>query len=35
VVWIDAGDARFNRASGILMTDLNRTDLHQMADERL
>jgi hypothetical protein len=34
VVWIDAGDARFNRASGILMTDLDRTDLHQMADER-
>jgi multidrug efflux pump subunit AcrA (membrane-fusion protein) len=34
VVWIDAADARFNRANGILMTDLNRADLHQMADER-
>lgn len=34
VVWIDAGDARFNRADGILMTDLDRNDLHQMADER-
>lgn len=35
VVWIDAADARFNRMDGILMTDLNRTDLRQMADERL
>jgi multidrug efflux pump subunit AcrA (membrane-fusion protein) len=35
VVWIDSSDARFNRSSGILMTDLDRTDLHQMADERL
>lgn len=34
-VWIDASDARFNRADGILMTDLDRDDLHQMADERL
>lgn len=34
VVWIDAADARFNRADGILMTDLDRTDLHEMADER-
>ena len=34
VVWIDAADARFNRADGILMTDLNRTDLREMADER-
>lgn len=34
MVWIDAGDARFNRASGILMTDLDRSDLHEMADER-
>lgn len=34
MVWIDADDARFNRADGILMTDLNRADLHQMADER-
>ena len=35
VVWIDAADARFNRGDGILMTDLGRTDLRQMADERL
>ena len=34
VVWIDAADVRFNRANGIVMTDLNRADLHQMADER-
>lgn len=34
-VWIDATDARFNRSDNILMTDLNRADLHQMADERL
>jgi hypothetical protein len=34
MVWIDAADARFNRADGILMTDLNRADLHLMADER-
>ena len=34
MVWIDAADARFNRTDGILMTDLNRTDLHEMADER-
>jgi hypothetical protein len=34
MVWIDAADARFNRTDGILMTDLNRSDLHQMADER-
>ncbi|MGH9611877.1 MAG: hypothetical protein ACRD4P_02220 [Bryobacteraceae bacterium] len=33
-VWIDAADARFNRTDGILMTDLDRADLHQMADER-
>ena len=34
LVWIDASDARFNRTDGILMTDLNQSDLHQMADER-
>jgi hypothetical protein len=34
MVWIDAADARFNRTDGVLMTDLDRTDLHQMADER-
>jgi hypothetical protein len=32
MVWIDAADARFNRTDGILMTDLNRNDLRQMAD---
>ena len=35
VVWIDESDVRFNRRDGIIMTDLDRTDLHQMADERL
>jgi multidrug efflux pump subunit AcrA (membrane-fusion protein) len=34
MVWIDAADARFNRTDGVLMTDLDRTDLRQMADER-
>jgi hypothetical protein len=34
MVWIDAADARFNRTDGILMTDLDRSDLHQMSDER-
>jgi multidrug efflux pump subunit AcrA (membrane-fusion protein) len=34
-VWIDASDARFNRADGILMTDLDRQDLHEMAEEKL
>jgi hypothetical protein len=34
MVWIDANDARFNRTDGVLMTDLDRTDLHEMADER-
>jgi hypothetical protein len=32
MVWIDAADARFNRTDGILMTDLDRNDLRQMAD---
>jgi len=35
VVWIDAGDIRYNRADGIVMTNLDRNDLHHMADERL
>jgi hypothetical protein len=35
VVWIDAGDIRYNRADGIVMTNLDRSDLHHMADERL
>ena len=35
IVWIDAGDVRYNRADGIVMTDLDRADLRHMADERL
>jgi hypothetical protein len=35
VVWIDSGDIRYNRADGIVMTNLDRSDLHHMADERL
>jgi hypothetical protein len=35
VVWIDSGDIRYNRADGIVMTNLDRGDLHHMADERL
>ncbi len=35
VVWIDTGDIRYNRADGIVMTNLDRGDLHHMADERL
>ena len=35
IVWIDAGDARHNRADGIVMTNLNRADLRHMADERI
>lgn len=35
VVWIDTGDVRYNRADGIVMTDLDSADLHHMADERL
>lgn len=35
VVWIDAADVRYNRADGIVMTNLDRNDLHHMADERL
>jgi hypothetical protein len=35
VVWIDSADIRYNRADGIVMTNLDRTDLHHMADERL
>jgi hypothetical protein len=35
VVWIDAQDVRYNRADGIVMTDLESSDLHHMADERL
>jgi hypothetical protein len=35
IVWIDAADVRYNRADGIVMTDLEPRDLHHMADERL
>jgi len=35
IVWIDASDVRYNRADGIVMTDLEPSDLHHMADERL
>ena len=35
IVWIDAADIRYNRADGVLMTDLEAGDLHHMADERL
>jgi hypothetical protein len=35
VVWIDSADIRYNRADGIVMTNLDRGDLHHMADERL
>jgi hypothetical protein len=35
VVWIDQADVRFDRQDRIVMTNLDRTDLHAMADERL
>lgn len=35
IVWIDAQDVRYNRADGIVMTNLDAGDLHHMADERL
>lgn len=35
VVWIDSQDIRFNRADGVVMTDLRFDDLRHMADERL
>jgi hypothetical protein len=35
VVWIDSHDVRFNRADGVVMTDLRFDDLRHMADERL
>jgi hypothetical protein len=34
IVWIDASDVRYNRADGIVMTNLDRADLSHMADER-
>jgi len=35
VVWIDQADIRYDRADGIVMTNLDRTDLRHMADERV
>ncbi|HEY4076644.1 MAG TPA: PRC-barrel domain-containing protein [Rhizomicrobium sp.] len=35
IVWIDTADVRYNRADGIVMTNLDVNDLHHMADERL
>jgi hypothetical protein len=35
VVWIDRADIRYDRADGVVMTNLDSRDLHQMADERL
>jgi len=35
IVWIDASDVRYNRADGIVMTNLDRADLRHMADERV
>jgi hypothetical protein len=35
VVWIDSSDIRYNRTDGVLMTNLEASDLHHMADERL
>lgn len=35
IVWIDTADVRYNRADGVVMTNLNRTDLYLMADQRL
>jgi hypothetical protein len=35
IVWIDSDDVRYNRADGIVMTNLDRADLRHMADERI
>jgi hypothetical protein len=35
IVWIDTQDIRYNRADGVVMTDLRFDDLRHMADERL
>jgi hypothetical protein len=35
VVWIDIADVRYNRADGVVMTNLDSSDLRHMADERL
>lgn len=34
-VWIDEADIRFDRADGVVMTNLARADLRTMADERM
>jgi len=34
-VWIDEADVRFDRADGVVMTNLARADLRAMADERM
>lgn len=35
LVWVDAGDIRYSRADGVVMTNLDRADLNHMADQRL
>ena len=35
IVWIDTQDVRYNRADGIVMTNLDAADLRHMADERV
>jgi hypothetical protein len=34
-VWIDTSDVRFNRRDGIIMTNLDRSDLRRMSDHRM
>ena len=34
VVWVDQADIRYDRADGIVMTNLDRSDLGRMSDER-
>ena len=34
VVWIDAADVRLTAPTAFVMTNLDQSDLHQMADER-
>jgi hypothetical protein len=34
-VWLDATDVRYDRANRVIMTNLDRGDLHRMADQRL
>jgi hypothetical protein len=34
-VWLDRNDVRFDHGDRIVMTDLDRADLHEMADEHL